>query len=365
MRGKTIAIVLPDLRAGGAERVAVTLMRSFRSAGHRVEFVLMRETGELLAEIPSDVRIVDLGARRTRQAVRPLADYLRTARPDGVHVSLWPLTVAAILAHRLARSKSRILVSDHATLSRQFAGRPLTLAAVALTTRLFYPTASARVVVANAAADDLARISGLARDRFEVIYNPVDRPAEAISSTPEIEAMWGDADGRVITVGSLKQQKNHALLIRSLARLRRRRAAKLMILGSGALEAELKAEAAASGVADAVIFVGFAANPWPYYASAHLFALSSDYEGYPLVMIEAMRCGLPIVSTDCESGPREILNGGEYGKLVPTGDEAALARAIEDELAEPHPPSVMRARAEQLSGVGTAERYLELLIGSG
>lgn len=363
METKTIAFVLPDLRAGGAERVAVTLMRRFRAAGHRIEFVLMQKKGELLGEIPAEVRIVDLNVRRTRQAVRPLAHYLRTAKPDGIQVSLWPLTVAAIIAHRLARSNSRLVVSDHAALSRQFAGRPFTLAAVALTSRLFYPKADARVVVANAAANDLARISGLDRDCFEVIYNPVEEPAGGATSTPAVEAMWGDADGRIITVGSLKKQKNHALLMRSFARVRERRPAKLMILGSGELDGELKSQASALGLADDVIFPGFAANPWPYYESADLFALSSDYEGYPLVMIEAMRCGLPVVSTDCESGPREILDGGKFGRLVPTDDESALAEAMEDELAKPRPPEVMRERAAHLSGAGTAQRYLDLLIG--
>ena len=363
METKTIAFVLPDLRAGGAERVAVTLMRRFRAAGHRIEFVLMQKKGELLGEIPAEVRIVDLGVRRTRQAVRPLAHYLRTAKPDGIQVSLWPLTVAAIIAHRLARSNSRLVVSDHAALSRQFVGRPFTLAAVALTTRLFYPKADARVVVAKAAANDLARISGLDRDCFEVIYNPVEEPAGGATSTPAVEAMWGDADGRIITVGSLKKQKNHALLIRSFARVRARRPAKLMILGSGDLDGELKSQASALGLADDVIFPGFAANPWPYYESADLFALSSDYEGYPLVMIEAMRCGLPVVSTDCESGPREILDGGKLGRLVPTDDEEALAHAMEDELAKPRSPDMMRERAEHLSGAGAAQRYLNLLIG--
>ena len=363
MVGKKIALVLPDLRAGGAERVAVTLMHSFREAGHRVEFVLMQPEGELLEEIPSDIGIVDLGARRAREAIRPLVQYFRTARPDGVQVSLWPLTVTAILAHRLARSSSRLVVSDHAALSRQFAGMPTTLAAVALTTRLFYARADARVVVANAAADDLARISGLHRDSFEVIYNPVERPMGVLADA-EIEAMWGDADGRMITVGSLKPQKNHELLIRSFARVRRRRAAKLMILGSGPLEGELKKLVAVLGLGNDVIFPGFAANPWPYYDSADLFALSSDYEGYPLVMIEAMRCGVPIVSTDCESGPREILDGGKFGRLVAVGDEMALAGAIQEELTAPHSPDSLRKRAEQLSGSATAKRYLELLIGT-
>jgi glycosyltransferase involved in cell wall biosynthesis len=112
-----------------------------------------------------------------------------------------------------------------------------------------------------------------------------------------------------------------------------------------------------------VLLPGFAANPWPYYAAADLFVLSSDYEGFPLVLIEALRSGLPIVSTDCESGPREILEGGSYGTLVPVGDAQALARALSEALASQHDPQALRARAEMLSGQSTSDRYLELMSG--
>jgi glycosyltransferase involved in cell wall biosynthesis len=218
-------------------------------------------------------------------------------------------------------------------------------------------------MVATAAAEDLARLSGLPRECFDIVYNPVERPADRIGPTSEIEAMWRDADGRIITVGTLKAQKNHELLIRSFARVRESRPARLMILGSGELETHLKQLAASLGIGDDVIFPGFAADPWPYYASSNLFALSSDYEGYPLVLVEAMRCGLPVVSTDCESGPREILDGGKFGRLVPVGDERALAGAMMEELEKPHSAGLVRERAEQLSGAGTARRYLELLLG--
>lgn len=361
--GKKIALVLPDLRPGGAERVAIHLMRHFVAAGHRVEFVLMRRAGELLAEVPGAVPIIDLGAERIRNAVRPLARYFRHSRPDAVQVSMWPLTVAAIIAHRLARSRARLVVSDHIALSKQYGGTPMVIAALRASTRLLYPLADARVLVAEGAAQDLARLSGLPRESFEVVHNPVFVPDRSIEPKPEVEVIWGAADGRIINTGSLKSQKNQALLIRSFARLRQARPARLMILGAGALEAELKDLAQSLGVADDVIFAGFVANPWPYYASADLFALSSDYEGYPLVLIEAMLSGLPVVATDCESGPREILDNGRFGRLVPVGDQAALARAMLEELAAPHSPALLQKRAEQLSGPETADRYLELLLG--
>ena len=363
MPARRIAFLLPDLRAGGAERVAVRLMRHFRAAGHEVEFVLMQRAGELLGEIPEDVRIIELGTTRVRNAVGPLVRYFKENRPDAVQARMWPLTIAAIIARRLARSKTRLVVSDHAVLTRHYAAKPLTLALLRATVRLFYPKADVRLVVADALGEDFARLSGLPRSSFTTVYNPVDAPPSKVGTTPKIEALWSDADCRIITAGSLKDQKNHALLIRSFARVAKFRAAKLMIVGDGPLETDLKNLAASLGVSDRVIFPGFVADPWPYYASANLFVLSSDYEGYPNVLVEAMRCGLAVVSTDCESGPREILDGGRYGRLVPVGDENALAGAIDAELNAPHDPDLVRHRAEEISGADTAQRYLDLLIG--
>jgi glycosyltransferase involved in cell wall biosynthesis len=336
-------------------------MRHFLAAGHRVEFVLMRKEGQLLGDVPSDVPVIDLRAGRIRNAVCPLIRYLRRARPDAVQVSMWPLTVAAVLARALARSPARLVISDHIALSKQYGDKPIVKAALRASTRLFYPMADARVIVADAAAEDLARLSGLKRDSFEVIHNPI---APNVSrTTSEIEAMWEGADGRIISAGSLKPQKNQALLIRSFARLRRKRRAKLMILGGGPLRRELNELAASLHVADDIVFAGFQADPWPFYASADLFALSSDYEGYPLVLIEAMMSGLPVVATDCESGPREILDNGRFGRLVPLGNEAALAAAMLEELAAPDRAALVQQRAAQLSGPHTADRYLDLLLG--
>jgi len=337
-------------------------MHGFRAAGHQVEFVLMKREGALLDELPADVRVVDLRAPRVRSVLKPLTRYFRDTPPDAVQVRMWPLTITSIIARRRARAHSRLVVSDHAMMSRHLAGKPLARTLLGWSVRLFYPMADSRVVVARDAADDLASLSGLSRERFTVIYNPVEE-APAAQQSSSVEKLWGDADGRIITVGTLKEQKNHALLLRSFARVRRQRAAKLMIVGSGPLEAGLKELASSLGVADHVIFAGLVVKPWAYYQSADLFALSSDYEGYPNVMVEAMRCGLPIVSTDCDSGPREILGAGRYGRLVPVGDELALADAMLAELdAKPDRASV-RARAEALSGAGTVRQYLDLLVG--
>ncbi len=356
-----LALLLPHLSGGGAERIAVRLAQDFLAAGYHVDLILQQAQGELLSLLPPEVEIVDLKAERIRDAVAPLKRYFEESRPDAIQISMWPLTVAGIVAHRLARSKARVVISDHTVLSKQYEGGAA-LKALKMTTRFCYPLADARVTVSHGAAADLARLSGIAQSKIEVIYNPIAEPPPEVRISPEIELLWGAADGRILTAGTLKRAKNHDLLIRSFAILRRRVPVKLMILGDGELRVHLQALAAREGVADDVLLPGFASDPWPYYASANLFALSSRYEGFGNVLVEAMHCGLPVVSTDCESGPREILDNGKYGTLVPPGDEQALADAMEAALRDRPDPQPLKARARELSGQRSSDRYLQLMV---
>jgi glycosyltransferase involved in cell wall biosynthesis len=360
-----LAFLLPHMTGGGAERVALRLIEDFVAHGHSVDLLLMAEWGELLPLLPPAVRVVDLKAPRIRDVIRPLYHYLRAERPEGLQAFMWPLTVAAVVAHRLARSKTRLVLSEHITLSRQYGhfGR-VRRALLRQSIHFAYPRADARVAVSVQAADDLAAVGGLAPDGITVIYNPVDRPAAAgwdAVATQAARAAWGDAEARIITVGKLKAQKNQALLIEAFALLRRTRQARLVILGEGELRGELEALVAARGLVGDVVLPGFFTDPWPFYDSARVFALSSDYEGYGNVLIEAMRAELSVVSTDCPSGPREILEGGTFGKLVPCGDPTALARALADALDRPADPAAMQARAEALSGQHASDHYLGLM----
>jgi glycosyltransferase involved in cell wall biosynthesis len=353
---KRVAICLPDMGGGGAERVALEIIRELLEAGHKVDLVLVRARGELLPLVPSAVRIIDLGASRMLGALAPLTRYFRRERPDAVQVSMWPLTTIAILAHRLSRSRALLMTSDHIAFSHAGGWDKLV---IRLTAGPLYRLADQRVVVSSGTAQDLSELTGLKRDRFELIYNPISPPRN-IRSTPDIDRLWEGAKTRIIAVGSLKRAKNHALLLRAFARLGREDA-KLMILGEGPLRGDLEALAAELKIADDVIMPGFAIDPWPFYASASLFVLSSDWEGFANVVLEALAAGLPVVSTDCPSGPSEILDRGRFGRLVPMGDEAALAEAMNRALDDPGDLEAGKARAASFSK-GSARRYRQLLI---
>lgn len=357
---KLIAFLLPNLGGGGAERVALTLAKAFIERGHEVDLVVMERSGQLLDAVPPGVRLIELKAKRVRNVVRPLIRYLRERRPDAIQVSMWPLTIMGIIAARASRVPIRVVVSDHVAYSAPFLSlRQLRL--LCWSARLAYPLADYRVVVSERAADDLAALTGIARSSLDVIYNPIDVPRQ-LAPTDEAERAWRGPGPRIITIGSLKSQKNHALLLRAFAKLQHKYA-QLVILGDGPLRSGLERLAAELDIVDRVSMPGFRVDPWPYLASADLFALSSDYEGFPLALAEAMHAGLKIVSTDCVSGPSEMLEGGLYGRLVPTGDVDALAGAIDTALAEGHHRDRTADQARELTGFHAIDRYAELMIG--
>jgi glycosyltransferase involved in cell wall biosynthesis len=355
-----VAIVLPNLGGGGAERVALATAKDLVARGHTVDLVLVEATGELLPLVPKGVRVVDLDSHRMIAALPPLLRYFRERRPDAVHAMMWPLTVIVIMAHRLARSPARVVVSDHTNYARHLED-PRQLRAIRWTTRFLYPSADARIACSAAAADVLARLSHIERSRFEVINSPIAPPAR-IARRGDVQALWLGASRRIINIGSLNPVKNQALLIRAFARLDDK-GARLVILGEGPERPRLEALASRLGVSKRVVMPGFVTDPWPYLGSAELFVLSSNYEGSPVALAEAMYAGLNVVSTDCPSGPAELLDGGRYGRLVPCNDEEALAEAIRDALAAARDPASMRRRAEQVAGAASIDRYREATLG--
>lgn len=362
---RRIAFVLPCLLPfGGVERLLVSQAEQLIGLGFGVDFVFVSESKDLSGALPSQARVFNLDVSRIRDALIPLVRYLRAEAPDAVHAAMWPMSSAVVLAAKLARSRARVIVSDHNPLSIQYSHlgplrRWMQRASLALTYRL----ADARVVVSSAVADDLAGLSGIDRDRFTVIHNPISIDIDDTDDQSSAEAAWnGWAGKRILTVGRLKTQKNHRLLIRAFRRLLEQQDARLMILGVGELS-EATAEAVReAGLDGKVVMPGQVENPAPYYRSADLFVLSSDYEGFGNVLVEALACGLPVVSTNCPGGPAEILQDGLHGRLVTVGDEVGLAVAMGDALAASHDTEALKRRADDFSPAIALDRYLRLMF---
>jgi glycosyltransferase involved in cell wall biosynthesis len=363
MKAGPIAFYLPSLRGGGAERVIINLVEGITARGLPVDVVLAAAEGTFLDRLPPSVRVVDLRAGRVLRSFGPLVRYLRRERPKALVSSLTHANVIALVAARLARRGTPVIATVHNTMSESTPQQRSLLPGLWPTlVRTCYPWASCVVAVSRGAADDLAHTTGLARDEIEVVYNPVITSSLMSLAQQRSDHPWL-ASGQppvILGVGRLTRQKDFPTLVRGFAEVRRRRPVRLIILGEGEDRPALEALAAELGVASDVALPGFRDNAATYMAGAALFVLSSAWEGLPTVLIEALAAGAQVVSTDCPSGPREILQGGRLGALVPVGDPAALAAAMADALDAPADP-VPAAALNPFTRDAAVDHYLRLI----
>ena len=363
---KRIAIFMPSLFGAGGQRSMLNLAHGIAECGYAVDLVLAQAEGPFLAEVRRPVRVVDLKASRAVTSLPALVRYLRREQPEAMLSVFGYVNIIALCAWRLAGVRTRLSVNEQNTVSLE-AGNASSWRA-RLTPRLikrFYPWANYVIGNSQGVADDLSQVTGLPRERIKILYNPVVTPelrekARAPSNHPWLKP---DQPPVLLAVGRLQVQKDYPTLIHAFARVRHTRPVRLLILGEGKERPLLEALIRELGLEQDVSLPGFVMNPYAYMARASLFVLSSRWEGLPTVLIEALCCGTPVVSTDCPSGPREILRDGQYGQLVPVGDADALARAIEITLAGKTPsPPPESWRPYELETV--VNQYTKLLLGS-
>ncbi|HIK30747.1 MAG TPA: glycosyltransferase [Oscillatoriales cyanobacterium M59_W2019_021] len=360
-----LAIFIPSLNGGGAQRLILKLANGFVERGYCVDLVLAQATGPYLPEVPETVRIVDLKASRTLFCLPALVGYLRQNRPIALLSALDYANLIALWASGLARVSTPVVVSEHNTLSLALEhARGWHKRLLPTLMRWFYPQARTIVTVSQGVAEDLPRVTGLDGDRICTIYNPVITPDLREKAKAPLEHPWlkpGEPPV-VLAVGRLVPQKDFSTLIRAFAQLRQHRAARLIVLGEGVQRPELEGLVRQFGLESDVSLPGFVLNPYPYMARASVFVLSSRWEGLGIVAIEAMYLGTPVVSTDCPHGPREILQDGKYGTLVPVGDEDRLAKAIEMAMTqEAVPPCQESWQPFEVDTV--VNQYLHALVG--
>jgi len=360
-----VAVYIPDLGGGGAERVTLNLLKGFTSQGVDVDLVLPKARGVFLSQVPSSVRIVDLKAKGTFSSLLALCGYLRKSRPSAILSCLERANLVAILARRLTGVKSKLVVTVHNTLSMSIGqSKSAKVKVLPMLIRRMYPDADVVGAVSAGAADDLIQFIGLPDSNVQVLGNAVVTPELLAASKKDPEHAWFN-EGQppvIVSVGRLSMQKDYETLIRAFAIARAARHCRLIILGEGEEREKLEALAAELGVQEDIALPGFAANPFAYMAHAQVYVLSSRFEGLPTVLIEALACGAAIVSTDCRSGPKEILNDGAYGRLTPVGDHEAMAKAILAALQDPD-----RSEADEswqpYEMQAVSEKYLRVLLG--
>lgn len=351
---KKVAILLPSLKFGGGERVTLNLAKEMKRRGISVDILVMSKEGEFLTEAENSFGVHDLRCNRTYKLPYRLLEYVFLNRPDVVISSFWKLNLCACLT-RLFFPFFKLILWEHSPPSKT----PLSPTWLyALSASLLYPFSSKIVAVSNGVRDDIRRHTVGLSGKLNTIYNPITPPENDLVKCYPLK---NGSPFQIISVGRLEPQKNPELLIEAFALCAKKINANLLIVGDGSLRTTLENLCVDLGIKNRVNFFGFSANPYALIIDSDLFVLSSDYEGMGNVIVEALHCGLPIVSTDCPSGPRELLMDGKYGSLVPVNDKFALAVAIEYELKNRRSPETQKSAAQKFLPSVIAKQFLDLM----
>lgn len=325
-----VAFYLPSLRGGGAEKVILNLVKEFVNRGFRVDLVLVKAKGEHLDDVPKSANIIDLDSRRFFAALPSLASYLKSNHPDVLLSTIDTANIVAIFAKRIARVDTKIVIRISNVLSTKGNHGQFKHRVVHLIANRVYPYADDVVAVSHGVADDLVSMTRLSPNDIATIYNPsVTRELLAKrEETPDHSWFEEDDHPIVLGVGELSKQKDFQTLIRGFSLVVEQRPARLVILGEGPDRKELEILVEDLEIGDVVSMPGFVTNPYSYMANSDVFVLTSKWEGCPNVLIEALACNAPVISTDCPSGPDEILESGKWGTLVPVGDHRKISQEI-------------------------------------
>ena len=372
------------------------LAEAFVEQGYKIDLVLCQRKGPYADKIPRGVNVIELSPKGTARsrlkvllanpeifralclpillALRPpktirylhsLSNYLNQEQPDALLSAKTPANLVAIWAKRLAKVQTRIVVSErtHLSMSNQQSPKWRWRYVTPLIGKV-YPQAEHILTVSHGVADDLAACTGLPRATIGTIYNPTLTTEITEKTKAPISHTWFSPTTLpvILGIGRLVPQKDFPTLLKAVAHVNRKYPARLLILGEGRERATLEALASELSIAKNVSLPGFEPNPYAFLARASVFVLSSAWEGLPNALIEALACGCPVVSTNCPSGPQEILSNGTFGPLVPVGDHLALAEAILQTLE--HPPNVerLRSRAAEFDIQTITEQYLQALL---
>lgn len=355
-----VSLFVGDLSIGGAEQVVVNLSKGLTDFGYEVDIVMVRKRGKLLNDIPESVNIVELSVNRMRWCLPPLASYLNKTQPQAVISFMTGANIMALLANQICGRPAVTIATEHNTQSMKQS--PL-MRSMRLIARFIYRLADHIIGVSSGVSEDILRWSNLPDDKVKTIYNPVIEQSLINKQYKCPDHPWYIRDDIDVVLGAGRhvEQKNFETLIRAFSKLQIDRKTRLVLVGEGERTEEYQKLAEDLGISEKICMPGFVDSLNRYMAYSDVFALSSKWEGLSLVLIEAMGCGTPVVSTDCPFGPAEVLADGEYGSLVPVGSVNILRSEIQETLDNPMCSKKLRNRAMDFS-IETATRdYVELL----
>jgi len=351
------------MKIGGVEIVFANLANGLRERGVEVDLVLGQAGGDLVRLLEMNVHIWDLNCTHMITGIPAVVRYIRTREPDVVIAAMTHCTAVAVLACKIARKKTRIVATEHNTMSQVIANAVgLKYRLMPLWSHLTLNAADSIVAVSYGVADDLAHQSRINREKIRVIYNPVITDRIYSSAATVVDHPWF-SDGEppvILAVGRLDPQKDFAVLIRAFRIVRSYRDARLVILGEGPDRQRIERLVIEADLVKDVALPGFAQNPYKFMRKAAVFVSSSAWEGFGVALVEALALGAPVVATDCPNGPSEILCKGRYGVLVPVGDHEAIAQALLSVLDEP-PRRDASGHLDQFTSRHIVSQYLSLV----
>ncbi|MCM2675726.1 glycosyltransferase [Alkalicoccobacillus plakortidis] len=316
---KKIAFILYSLEGGGVERLTLHLMKGLLEKGYQVELVVVQMKGEYVHDIPEGVAVVDLNKPNLRASLLGIRQYLSTHKPDVLISAKDYINLIVLLAKKLTRVRTKIIVSSHVNITEQ-ARRLPQFNKIKRGISMMYRFADDIVCVSKGVADDIHQVSGVSDKRIHVIYNPIVTAELLESGEDGVDHPWFEQKQEVIvTVGRLHVQKDYKTLLHAFKQVNDVRAnTRLMIVGDGPEKDTLMELTAELNLTEVVDFVGFQNNPYPYMKKADLFVLSSAWEGFGNVLIEAFAMGTTVVATDCPSGPSRNTRAWQTRKSCPS-----------------------------------------------
>lgn len=361
-----VGIFVHSFYGGGAERVAVTLANSIIEHGLQVQLVVQKNDGPWREKLDPRAEVLVLGGRARWLPFR-LGRYLRLHQPKAIISFMTTFNIIAIIAVGLSGWRGRLIVSERVSLQETWTECGSRWSSVLRgLMRLLYRRAELVVAVSQQLANDLVKEMNLPAEKVVAIPNPLCvEDIRQAATAPVAHRFFSEGVPVLMAVGRLSPQKDFPTLVRAVADLRERRDVRLIVLGEGPARCELEGLVKSLGLSEVVDLPGFVTPPWPWMARANVVALSSRAEGWPNVLAEALALGVPVVATDCPTGPREILAGGKFGRLVPIGNVVEMSVALEDILDNPPDRAILCSRANEWSTERVVESYLSILPAQG
>ncbi len=361
---KYLAIFCPYFDNGGVEHMLVNLSRGMASLGHKADFIVGHSNRPYLGSLPEEINIIELGSTRKTGIIEKTVTYLHQSHPSIILSAKEPSNKLLLRARTISGVPFKIFLRSVTNISKQLENRNF-FKRVLVNRELkhTYRMADGIIAVSDGVAEDISKITNLPRDDISVIPNPVITPDIMDLAKQPIDHDWF-CSGKppvIIGIGRLGRPKNFSLLVKAFAEVRKSIPCRLVILGNGRRRERLLRLARRLKVDNDFWSPGFIENPYPYIVNSRIFVLSSLWEGSPNALTESLALGIPVVSTDCPSGPREILQDGRYGQLVPLNDVTAMAQAIIRTLDAPPAPDFLKNAVKNYTMENSARQYLQVM----